>query len=205
MGKSEALAGRPAVEKCFLKFAFPCTHVLFQRGEVDAKTLRKLEKAAFEGGPAVGRRLLENVYRRAFGRMKKVAREMGEKDCWSEKVVRAYFVERHNRFIDAGEGNYAHAPKALREFCKVLEAEVVDVRQGLLIVEYPAGAKRPKRRVVRPLFKQKIGVGGRVRIHHGYAVEIVGAGRPARKTRTAMPAARKIAPKTWNGVTAAPE
>ena len=158
---------RESVERLFLKYAFPCTFVIRQRGQVDDETFAKLERAALEGRK-VGRTVLERVYKKAFARLRKVAKGLKEKGYWSERVVREYFLRRHNGMI-AGDEDYRNAPKVLRELCKVVTAKVLEKGEGFLVVAYGKG----KIRTVGSVFVPEAKIGDKVTIHYGYAVEVM--------------------------------
>ena len=166
MARSEsALACGLPVEVFFLRYAFPCAFVLRQRGEVDDAVVARLEAAAV-AGRVLPRVFLEKVFRKAFGRMARVAGEM-RLPVWDERVVKAYFRERHNEFIEEGDGYYATAPEDILKLCRVEEAVVEGVRDGVLLVRYGGG----KERAVSSAFVPGVKPGDRVAIHYGYAVE----------------------------------
>lgn len=82
-------------EVYFLRYAFPCSHVLLNiRREINEKEYRKMERAALEGR-ALDKGFLEKVFFRAFERMQKIAEEL-KKDKWDIDVIREYFCKRHN-------------------------------------------------------------------------------------------------------------
>ena len=150
-------------ETYFLRYAYPCAFVIRQRAEIDDSLLEKLRKAAVNDEP-VERELIEKIFFRAFRRIKKIAEELS-KDCWDKEIIKEYFVNRHNKLIDAGIEEYSKAPKTLRELCKVYKAKVVEKKGDVIIVEYNS-----KRRPVLSDFV-KAEVGDEVMIHYGYAVE----------------------------------
>lgn len=156
-----------SIESYFLKFALPCTFVLRDLGRVTGRQVGFLERSALRG-KRVSRTLLEKTYANAFRRMREVAREMGKESPWDERVIREYFLHRHNGFIKAGDGAYARAPKALKEFCKVVKAKVIAKKPGFLVVRLPNG----RTRAVFSHFVPAARVGSKVWVHHGYAVEL---------------------------------
>ena len=160
-----AIAERMPVEAYLLRYAFPCTFVIKMRDRVDDATFRMLEKNAIEGKP-VDRHVLESVYKKAFGRMKQVAKDMSKTSYWDNEVIREYFVNRHNSMI-ADDLEYEAAPESIRELCKTVTAAVVEVRDGFLIVKYGAG----KTRVVGSVFVPDARIGDSVIVHYGYAIE----------------------------------
>ena len=152
------------VESFFLKYAFPCSFILQQRGEISEEQFEELESAA-AGNRPLPRELLEKIYHRAFERISKLALEMG-RGKWDISVIKEYFIVRHNTLIEQGMYSYAEAPEKLKELCKVLEARVVRLDRNVAVVEY-SGKKRPVMTELVPELKE----GDYVRIHYGYAVE----------------------------------
>lgn len=157
-----------SVEHFFLRYAFPCTYVLKQRGDLDEATFDKIEDAVVNG-TAIPRELLEKTYPNALRRMKVVAEELG-RPVWSKDVVSTYFRQRHNDFIEEGDGGYKDAPQALRDFCRVEKAVVAEARAGFLVVRY---GPENKIRTVSSAFVPTAKQGDRVAIHHGYAAEVL--------------------------------
>ena len=154
------------VEVLFLKYAFPCTYVKLQRGKMDQSVFNRLEKSA-HNGIKEKRSFLEDVYKPAFDRMKINANEL-DLDYWDEKVIKNYFMTRHNQFIDDGDGFYATASSTLKKLCKVLKAKIVEIKKGKYIVDYNFGT-----RVVNSEILPNCKVGEIVTIHHCYAIEKV--------------------------------
>lgn len=148
-------------EILFLKYAFPCSMVLKQRGEITQETFNKLEKSAINNEP-VERALLEKVYFRAIARMKALAKELN-KGYFSEEIIREYFTKRHNELIDADK----KMPPALKHLCKVFKAEIIKKGAGYYIVEYD----NKKTRAVLSSLLANAKIGDAVTIHYGYAVE----------------------------------
>jgi hydrogenase maturation factor len=132
-----------------------------------------LEEAAIKN-ITLPRERLEKVFHRAFEFIDKLAEEKG-KDRWDEEVIREYFYSYHNEAIDKGEGTYAVAPEMLKELSRVEDAEVVDINGDVLVVEYEDRNKEIKTRNVLDHLVPEADVGDKVRIHYGYAVEIVGS------------------------------
>ncbi len=135
------------------------------RGQVDDATFQLLEKNAIDGKP-VARTVLERVYKKAFARMKQVAKDLGKASYWDNEVIREYFVNRHNPMI-ARDPEYESAPESIRELCKTVTAKIVEKRDGFLIVKYGAG----KTRVVGSVFVPEAKVGDEVILHYGFAIE----------------------------------
>jgi hypothetical protein len=156
------------VENYFLRYAFPCTYVIKQRGEIDDKIFKKLENATFKNFK-IERKLIESTYKKAFERMDRVAKEMKINDHWDIRVIKEYFTKKHNEMIEAGDGSYAVAPKVFKELCKVKKAKIIDAKEGFFIVKYD----KNKTRVVASFFVPNAKIGECVMIHHGFAVEMV--------------------------------
>ena len=158
-------SNRMKAEIFFLKYAFPCSFILRQRGEISEVQLKELEKAAMSN-KALPKEVLERIYFRAFEKIKPIAQEM-KKGRWDLKVLKEYFLVRHNHVIEQGMYAYAKAPETLKELCKVQRGRVTDIKKDALIVEYGRGKRRPVLKAMVPDAK----VGDRVMIHYGYAVE----------------------------------
>jgi len=153
-------------ENYFLRYAFPCSFIVLERGEITEEEFQTLKEAAVNGR-ALEKSFLERVYFRAFQKIEKVAKELG-KDKWNPEVLEHYFRVRHNQMIDEGMYSYKEAPQALKELCKIREGKVVRVEKGYAVVEYPGG-KRP---VITELVPE-LNVGNQVVIHYGYVVEFL--------------------------------
>jgi hydrogenase maturation factor len=138
-----------------------------QRKEIDDSLLERLRRAAVNG-EQIEKNLLEKIFFRAFRRIRKVADELS-KDYWDKEVIKEYFVNRHNMFIDDGLEEYAKVPGSMKELCKVHKAKVVGKKEDILIVEYGK-----KRRAVHSDFIPGAKIGDAVTIHYGYAVEKLG-------------------------------
>ncbi len=162
-------------EILFLKYAFPCSMVLKQRGEINQKTFDKLEKSAINNKP-VKRELLEKIYFRAITRMKSLAKEQN-KDYFSEEIIREYFTKRHNELLDGMFSNAndkgididKKAPPALKHLCKVFKSKIIKKGVNYYMVEYDNKKTRPVLSSLVPDAK----LGDIVTIHYGYAVEKV--------------------------------
>ncbi len=153
-------------EQYFLLYAFPCSQLKFQRGDITSQTYEQLHEHAVSGNP-YSKVELEKIYAPAIANMKEVASKIG-KPIWSIETIATYFLIEHNQYIDAGKGNYAFAPESMRNFCKVYPAKVISKTPDALVVNYPSG-KRNVSSALTPYAK----VGDSVTIHHGFAVEII--------------------------------
>ena len=152
-------------EVFFLKYAFPCSFILKQRGEIGDKEFKQLEEGAINN-KVLPRKLLEKIYFRAFEKIKPIAQEM-DRDKWDLDVLKEYFLARHNALIDEGMYAYAQAPETLKNLCRVHKAKVLNVKDDVLVVEYAGGKRRP----VMGTMVSGAKIGDLVTIHYGYAVE----------------------------------
>jgi hypothetical protein len=177
-----------SVESFFLKYAFPCAHVLVQVGAMSEENHERLEASA-KGGDLPSRDVLESSFPAAFRRIREVAIDMNIEDYWDMRVMKAYWHGDHNLFIDRRDGGYEKFPDSFCDFCKVHVAEVVEIfDNGFLLIEYD-GKRRPVcgeyvgpgTKVPQPCTsfeldrcaRRGVKVGDKVRIHHAYAVERV--------------------------------
>lgn len=151
-------------EVIFLKYAFPCSFIIKQRNEINDSTYYMLEDAAINN-KVLSRKLLEQIFFRAFERIEKIAKELN-KDKWDPEVIKEYFINKHNSIIDEGMYSYAKAPESLKNLCKVHKAKVLKVQDDIAIVEYE-NKTRPVHTVLTPNIKEN----DLVTIHYGYAVE----------------------------------
>jgi len=154
------------VENFFLRYAYPCAYIALQRGEITNEELQELEEAAVENKD-ISREKLEKVFHKAFESIRELAKERN-KDIWDEAIIREFFYSYHNKVIEKGEGTYATAPETLKELSKVTDAKVVKKNDDNLLVEYDK-----KIRCVMNSFVAEAKEGDIVRIHYGYAVEII--------------------------------
>lgn len=150
-------------EVYFLRYAFPCSHILRTlRKEIGEEDYEKM-KLATVNEVVLPRDYLERVFHRAFERMGKIAHELG-KDRWDRDVIEEYFVKRHNAFVDASEN-----PEQFKDQCRVHIAEIKEITGGEMVVAYGSGKSRKVRRDYVP----GVSVGDKVTIHYSYAVEKV--------------------------------
>lgn len=148
-------------EVYFLRYAFPCAYVLKTIKKIDEETYQTLEDAAINK-KVLPRGDLEKIFENAFKNMRIVAEEL-RKDIWDLRVIKAYFLRRHNEIIEKNPAT-GHTSKNL---CKVHKAEIIEIKDDYLLVKYGEGGHRPVLRIFVPKAK----VGDRVTIHYGYAVE----------------------------------
>ena len=152
-------------EVYFLKYAFPCSFIIRQRSEITKEQFNKLEDAAINN-KALPKEFLEKIYFRAFEKIKSLASEL-KKDKWDIKVIRKYFLEKHNELITNGMYSYDKAPEALKNLCKIHKARIIKIKSGILIVEYDGNKTRCVMNYLVPDAK----INDIVTIHYGYAVE----------------------------------
>ncbi|MBW2988042.1 hypothetical protein DRJ48_00770 [Candidatus Woesearchaeota archaeon] len=153
----------PTPEQVFLRYAFPCAQVLLDTGKLTKEGYERLKRAVMSG-EGITRDELESIFRSAVARMK----ELFGEDYWSLAAVREYFIEHHNRIIDAGKEGYANAPEYFKEMCKVHIARVVAREGSGLRVRYGG-----KERVVLGLLCPEAKPGDKVSIHLGFAIEVL--------------------------------
>jgi hypothetical protein len=153
-------------EEYFFRYAFPCAQVLLDQKKIDGQTYSML-KDLYERGKAPGREVLESSFRSAFRRLKIVAAEM-ERDAWDCEVIRRYFLEQHNEFIDRREGDYARFPASFCELCKVSTGEVISRDGSALRVNVDGQQKK-----VVGIYLADAKPGDRVSVHLGFAIEIL--------------------------------
>ncbi len=153
-------------ELYFFKYSFPCAQVLLDQKKIDNNAYEKL-KEMFFSNKAPSKRVLEEVFSSAFRRINIVAKQMN-KDAWDLGIIKKYFIEEHNKFIDRGEGEYAHFGKNFKQVCKVYIAEVIDKKEDILTVKYNNTIRKVLGNIV-PKAKK----GDKVTIHLGFAIEIL--------------------------------
>lgn len=152
-------------EVYFIKYAYPCAHILCTvRGDVSEEEFKEMEDAAIHN-KAMDRDYLERVFFRAFDRIKKIAEERG-KDKWDLEVIKEYFVGRHNSVLM--DSDY---PESFREMCRTYKAEVVSEEDGEIVVKYLSEDGKEKKRKVKKDYFPELKIGDKVIIHWQYAVE----------------------------------
>ena len=145
----------------FLKYAYPCSHILCAvRKEITKKEFNEMENAAINN-IKLEREFLEKVYWRAFERINKLTKEMG-KEKWDIEVIKEYFLIRHNDILDNSD-----YPESFKEMCKVFTGEVIrKTNDGEIIVKY-----KNNERKVKTNYLPEIKIGDKVTIHWQYAIE----------------------------------
>lgn len=155
-------------EEFFLKYAFPCAHVLLQVGAMTKEQYEELENNA-KNGETPTRETMESSFPAAFRRIKHLAKEMNIEDHWDIRVMKEYWHNNHNINIDEKEGSYSKFPESFCDFCKTHIAEVLEILpEGFLLIKYDE-----KTRPVSGEYISDAKVGDKVRIHHAYAIEKV--------------------------------
>lgn len=168
-GKKTARRASLGADTFFMRYAYPCSQNLVMLDLVPKKEYDLFEKMFQEGKP-LPRAFVERIFHAAFRRIKEVARDMGIKDHWDIRVLRRYWHEFHNKYIDAGDGNYGRQPKTFCELCKVYTAKIADKKDRVFVVTYTHEGKLQARTVVSDQLPQA-DIGDTIRIHSGYAIE----------------------------------
>lgn len=155
-----------SAEEFFLRYAFPCAHVLLQVGAMTKEQYEELKNGAKNGKPPT-KQIMESSFPSAFRRIKHLAKEMNIEDSWDMRVMKEYWHNNHNINIDEGEGSYSDFPESFCDFCKTHVAEVLQILpKGFLLIKY--------NETIRPVsgdYIHDIKIGDKVIIHHAYAIE----------------------------------
>jgi hypothetical protein len=155
-------------EEFFIKYAFPCAHVLLETKLITKEEYNELENGILEKH-LPSRDKIEKYFISAFRRIKKLAKDMNIQDYWNIDVIKEYWHNYHNKIIEQREGNYSKFPESFCDFCKVHIAEVIDILPNNFILIKYENKQRPVSKEYIPDAK----IGDKVRIHHAYAVEKV--------------------------------
>jgi hypothetical protein len=153
-----------SAEEYFLRYAFPCIGNLTQKNRLSKGDAENLEKIVFEK-KTIQKDYLESCFPEAFRRIKEVAGQM-KKPYWNVSVIKKYWEEEHNRFIDSGDGEYSKATNSFKELCKVHKAEVIAKKDNVLTVKY-GEITRNVFATLAPDAKK----GDRVTVHLAFAIE----------------------------------
>ena len=130
-------------EVYFMKYAYPCAHILCDvRGDVSKEEFKAMEDAAVNN-KTMDREYLERVFFRAFNRIERIADELG-KDKWNIEVIKEYFVERHNDVLEKSD-----YPESFKEMCCVYEGTVMSEADGEVVVSYVSRDGSEKKRKVK--------------------------------------------------------
>ncbi|MBL7054603.1 hypothetical protein ISS05_02510 [Candidatus Woesearchaeota archaeon] len=155
------------VENYFLRYAFPCAFILKQRGEINQKKYDWLFDIAVNN-KYIKKEELEKIFFRAFNYIDELAKEKN-KGRWDFEIIKEYFLKRHNEIIEQGRDMYKDAPETLKELSKVIEAEITDKKEDILEIRF-----NNKKRFVSNIFVPEAKIKDKVRVHYGFAVEIIG-------------------------------
>lgn len=151
-------------EQYFFRYAWPCTEMLLVRKKISEMRYKELKFAA-ESNITPARQVLEETYKTAIEQLRKVS-----SDYWQIPVIRRYFVEEHNAFIDSGHAEIANATPEQRELCKVYEGIVEEIKRAgdynVVIVRYDSR----ERRCIN-LYGLDIKRGDAVTIHYNFVIE----------------------------------
>jgi hypothetical protein len=164
---SKKKEARMSPEEYFLRYAYPCITNLIQKKTLKREDADNLDKILFDQKKVkrISREYLESCFPEAFRRIKEVAEDMG-KDYWDFSVMKKYWTDAHNSFIDSGDGEYSKATPSFRELCKVHQAEVVSKKNNILTVRHD----RTERNVFATLVPY-VEPGDKVSVHLAFAIE----------------------------------
>ncbi len=147
-------------EELFFKYAYPCTQALYDFKNIDKERLDEIE-GFFERKDVPSRELLEDTYKEAIRRINEFSDVV-----WDIDVIKRYFLEEHNRFIDKGDGFYKDAPEYFRELCKVHIGAVLEVFDDHVEIEYEG-----KKKKVINIYDLSICKGDTVSVHYFIIIE----------------------------------
>ena len=160
-------------DEFFMRYAYPCSHNLMALDLVSESDYAKFEKMV-SGGKPLPRDFAERIFHAAFRRIRETAQKMKINGVWDMRVLTQYWHAEHNRYIGAGDGNYGRQPKMFCDLCKVYIAEIREKKQTegktFFVVQYPYEGSTQTRIVLADQLPEA-GVGDKIRIHSGYAVE----------------------------------
>jgi len=160
------------VEQYFLRYAFPCAHILLDRGKISDDEYQRLRRAAVTGDDLPSVNELASIFTAAADRLRVVAQKLGL-DVWDRRVVEAYFKQYHNNIIDEGDGMYARASQLFCELCKVKELPVLEKKivDGTVWLRVRDRAVRDGYRWVESPYFSNVSVNDVVTVHQSIAVE----------------------------------
>jgi len=148
-------------EQYFLRYAFPCAHILLEQNKITKEQYIEMKKAFYENA-IVPREKLENTFKAAFRRLKAI-----KEDYWNVDALRHYFVSYHNKCIDENEGDYAKFSEEFKEDCKVKKYKILK-KKGVIFIIDKNGTKTQVEGKMLPDAKE----GEYIYVHLGVAVEI---------------------------------
>ena len=103
-------------EEYFFRYAYPCSETLVRLNKLRVEKKKILDKE-WEANVIPTKLELEECFPAAFKRIKKIAKDM-DKDYWDISIIKKYFQEEHNKYIDADDGDYKRLPPAIKDICK---------------------------------------------------------------------------------------
>lgn len=151
-------------ELYFLKYAFSCAEVLVQNKTITEEKYQEIRTNAINN-KIMSKEELSKIFPAAMRRLSEVAEKM-KKDIWNIEVLRKYFLEEHNDYIDKGDGMYGVFPKSFCESCKVKTGIILKKEEST----YKVKINNEERKVLSELFPNA-NVGDKIAIHKGYAME----------------------------------
>jgi hypothetical protein len=157
---------KPNSEQYFLRYALPCSYVLVDQKRLSKEAQEEL-RSRLLNDKNISKEELENTFTAAFRRIKELAEKMN-KDHWDIEVIKKYWLEEHNKYIDKDDGMYSKFSKNFKELCKVYKAEVIEINKNILTVSY-----NDKTRKVFSDLIPNVKLNDKVTIHQGYAIEIL--------------------------------
>ena len=156
-------------EVLFFRYAFPCTRVIMDRGDMDQDSYSRLEELAKEG-KAPPFKELEQVYKNAFVIMKKL---YGNKYRSKHSIESYWRGGGHNNEID-NNPDYKDRTEDFKKLCRVRKVVVTgkapyfrETSSWLMIKETGISDEQ----VVWNPYNVEIKKGDEVNIHHNIIVE----------------------------------
>ncbi|MBU2633678.1 MAG: HypC/HybG/HupF family hydrogenase formation chaperone [Nanoarchaeota archaeon] len=153
-------------QQYFLRYALPCSRILVDIHRLPKEEQEELE-SKLKNKQELNKEELEKIFTAAFKRIKELANKM-KKDYWDMEVIKKYWLEEHNKYIEKGDGYYGKAGNDFKEICKVHKAKVIEINKNILTVSY-----NNKTRKVFSDLTPDVKIDNIVTIHHGFAIEIL--------------------------------
>jgi len=139
----------------FLRYAYPCSHILLKRGEINEKTFELIKKSAIEGKMYITEEDIKRIFWRAFNHLR---------DISSMEKLKLFWRFEHSKIIlEKFSGNLEIA----RE-CMVFPCIVTRTKANSLIAKMPFFHETLslKNELVRDVKK-----GDRITKHYSHACE----------------------------------